>query len=151
LFLIWSCTQEASPPSLSPHTKENTKKDAQGCFTSLADLEHVRQDADFFFIYAGLEFIIYSVFGHVATRLVVMLHPGSVFLEMPSPSSMTTVFFDVARGSLQSSIQIRCTRFTFSKKHSYTAPALHPGLEGKGGGGEERINKLAFGSSVAVS
>lgn len=91
------------------------------------------------------------MFGHVATRLVVMLHPGSVSLEMPSPSSMTTVFFDVARGSLQSSIQIRCTRFTFSKKHSYTAPALHPGLEGKGGGGEERITTLAFGSSVAVS
>ena len=76
LLVIWSCTQEASPPRPSSHTRKNTKKDAQGCFTSLADLEHVRQDADF--IYARHELIIYSVFGHVATRLVVMLHPGSV-------------------------------------------------------------------------
>ena len=88
-----------TPEAVVPNQGE---RDERG--TSQADLEHVRQDADFIFICARFEFIKYSVFGHVAIRFVVMLHLGFVSLEMPRPRSMTIVFSDGARGRSQSSI-----------------------------------------------
>ena len=56
LLYIWSCVQEASPPRPSPHARNNTKKYAQGRLTSLADLEHVVQDAGVYLFMPGMSF-----------------------------------------------------------------------------------------------
>ena len=66
-----------TPKAIVPHQEEHEERCTR--FLYLPSGARARSPrCRLYFIYARHELIIYSVFGHVATRLVVMLHPGSV-------------------------------------------------------------------------